>query len=135
MITAPAYSYELDDMLDEIEFLTQRRQVIAENIANIDTPDYRAQDLLPPVSSSQFDPEMELSEQPIFVTDPQHIAIQHETETRRYEVEGGEEKLNGNNVVLEKEMVKSNEISNKLDRISNIYNKTRAMLKQVASGK
>jgi flagellar basal body rod protein FlgB len=86
-------------------------------------------------SSSQLDPEMELSEQPLFVTDPQHIAIQHETETRRYEVEGGEEKLNGNNVVLEKEMVKSNEISNKLDRISNIYNKTRAMLKQVASGK
>ena len=130
MVISLTYAYDIDDMFNEIEFLTERRQIIAENIANIDSPGYKTQDIMP------LSEEDDCENMTLAVTNPQHIELENRGNAgRRYEPESSEVKFNGNNVVLEKEMVKSNEISNKLDRVSNLYNKARNMIKQVSSGK
>ncbi|HUC48221.1 MAG TPA: flagellar basal body rod protein FlgB [Xanthobacteraceae bacterium] len=50
-----------------------RQEVLAENIANADTPNYRARDLVPPDFSRQLS---EVSSVGLAVTNPNHIAGQ-----------------------------------------------------------
>lgn len=78
-----------------------RMSVIAENVANADTPGYKAQDL--PAFSEVF----EEAGAPMRTTRPGHLAAASPHALPQADIVRGHESPNGNSVSLEAEMVKS----------------------------
>lgn len=87
------------------EWLAQRQSVISSNIANANTPGYKAKDV------ESFDDVMSKSVS-MAVTDGQHLAPADGGNLRRQEGGFGEAEVlvSGNDVNLEQEFLKSNEV-------------------------
>ncbi len=109
-----------------------RQQVLAENVANADTPNYQAKDLAPP----DFQRELSVASLALVRTEPGHIAgpgggaTQFATDaTARYEV-----RPRGNSVTHEDEMMKV--ASNQMDfeAVTSLYTHSLALIK-LAIGK
>jgi flagellar basal-body rod protein FlgB len=88
-----------DRLFPELESLltwtSKRQQALAANVANLDTPGYRAKD---------YSFEQELASLEMTSTSSAHILPVENTSTARmYEI-GTQEKANGNNVDIEREM-------------------------------
>ena len=94
-----------------------RMAVIAENIANADTPGYKAKDL--PSFAEVFSEPSQLR-----VTRPGHIAVGAGSTAPIPETARGHEAPNGNSVSLEAEMVKSVEARQNHDMALAIYRAT-----------
>ena len=90
-----------------MEWLGQRQSVTAGNIANADTPGYRARDLVP------FDEVLEKSSLELRQTSPLHMASGRELEsdTRLIRQDAWDRSLSGNDVALETELMKASETS------------------------
>ncbi len=92
-----------------LEWHQERQRVLAENVANADTPNYRARDLAP----LSFDRELAAASLGLVRTEPGHIAAasgsQFETDS------GGRDEVRprGNSVTHEDEMMKV--ASNQMD--------------------
>ena len=92
-----------------------RMAVIAENVANADTPGHKAKDLPSFAEAYAADPgEMRRSR-------PGHLNGSSTTTTRMPERSRGQESPNGNSVSLEAEMVKSVEARQNHDMALAIY--------------
>jgi len=109
-----------------------RQQVLAENVANADTPNYQARDLAPP----NFERELSAASLGLVRTDPSHMVAQSgggsqfETDgTARYEI-----RPRGNSVTHEDEMMKV--ASNQMDyeAVTSLYTHSLALIK-LAIGK
>jgi flagellar basal-body rod protein FlgB len=109
-----------------------RQQVLAENVANADTPNYQARDLAPP----DFERELSTASLALARTDSTHLTSQGSggpqfaTEsTARYEV-----RPRGNSVTHEDEMLKV--ASNQMDfeAVTSLYTHSLALIK-LAIGK
>lgn len=93
----------------------ERQRVLAENVANSDTPGYRARDLTPP----KFEASSTLVQAPpvkvaLARTDSNHMpAIGQSSSSFRTETKGSEVRPTGNAVNLEDEMIKV--ASNQMD--------------------
>src|SRR5262245_27817163 len=81
----------LEKMLD---WTAKRQQAISSNLANIDTPGYKATD---------FSFQQELSSARLNITDPAHQQLPDQSDVRAYEV-STKVKADGNNVDLEREL-------------------------------
>jgi flagellar basal-body rod protein FlgB len=80
---------------DLLSWTSKRQQALSANIANLDTPGYHATD---------YSFQQQLASVAMTSTSPMHIAPPVEPSSARvYEV-GTTEKLNGNNVDIEREM-------------------------------
>jgi flagellar basal-body rod protein FlgB len=93
-------------MKQRMAYGSERQSVLAQNIANANTPGYRAKDIAPPNFSEMA--HLEASKLPMAVTNPGHIAF-HGQENRFAAKESKsthEEKPDKNNVVLEEQMMK-----------------------------
>jgi len=109
----------------------QRQRVLAENVANADTPNYQARDLAPP----NFEREMAVASLALARTDPAHVTSQGggsqfaDDRMARYEV-----RPRGNSVSHEDEMMKV--ASNQMDfeAVASIYTQSLALIK-LALGK
>ena len=90
-----------------MEWLALRQSVTAGNIANSDTPGYRARDLVP------FDEVLEKSSLELRQTSPLHMASGFEaaSETRLVRQDAWDRSLSGNDVALEAELMKASETS------------------------
>jgi len=109
-----------------LEHLSERQRVVAENIANADTPGYRARDVVP------FG-EMLAGARPVAPerTDPRHL--------RGTRPEGGVAAVaerdgwatnpNGNSVSLEQEMAKAADTRETYTMVASVYQKSVAMLR------
>lgn len=122
-------------------WLNQRQEVIAQNIANADTPKYASRDLKAfdfreALKRSRPDPV----HQPVSltITDPRHIERQSSAgrgpfkvsiENRPYETAP-----DGNQVVLEEQMVKMNETQATHNVMTQLYRKHMSFFKTVARG-
>ncbi len=92
--------------------LSKRQQVVSSNVANIDTPGYKAKDI-------SFHTTMEelLASQavPLKTTRPEHNGLDRlqfaPLEPEVFEIQGLTERADGNNVDLDKEMLKLGETS------------------------
>jgi flagellar basal-body rod protein FlgB len=123
----------LSRLRERMEWHQERQRVLAENVANADTPNYQAKDLAPP----NFDREMAAAASLTLArTEPGHIAAQSgggsafETDTHaRYEV-----RPRGNSVTHEDEMMKV--ASNQMDfeAVASLYTRSLALIK-VAIGR
>ena len=120
-----------------MNWLNQRQEVIAQNVANADTPDYLAQDL------KAFDFKKVIRQNrpktqrvAVNLTKPTHIPGSSrgqnsgpfkEIDARRpYETAP-----DGNQVILEEQMIKMNETVSNHSLITQIYRKQLAMFKTV----
>ena len=114
---------------ERMQWHQARQQVLAENVANADTPGYQAKDLAPP----DFSRELAAATLPLERTDPGHIAAAGGTaqfatdETGHYEI-----RPRGNSVSHEDEMMKV--ASNQMDyeAVTSLYTHSLGLIKLAA---
>lgn len=120
----------------KLDWLGQRQQVLAQNIANADTPDYRARDLKPfefreMVRAAPSQVNME-------ATSEGHLPGRRKKETEhRSSVERRpyETAPAGNAVILEEQMGKVNETSLSYSLANELYRKQLGMFRTAATGR
>jgi flagellar basal-body rod protein FlgB len=124
--TIPLFSV----MKAKLGYLSERQSVLAQNVANADTPGYKAMDIpLPDFSKMAGGASQGLK---MTVTNPGHImhgpgqasAFKPEKRPSTYELS-----LNGNNVVIEEEMSKVGANQAEYQKVLNLYGKAVTMFK------
>ena len=106
---------------EKMRWAAERQKVVAENIANADTPRYRARDLVPFSSllsgASQVQPTR---------THPAHLAGAGGTSSfpLASRPAGWGETISGNSVVLEEQMVKAAETKGEHELAATLYQKS-----------
>jgi flagellar basal-body rod protein FlgB len=113
----------------QMDWLSRRQEVLSENIANANTPNFKAKDLAPVSFKDVMQPPAETVR--AVVTNPMHVSPEVQPTTfntvtvRRPE----ETKPNGNEVGLEDQMQKMGDVKSSYDIAINIFQKNIAMLK------
>ena len=90
------------------DWLSQRQAVVANNIANANTPGYRAMDIAP------FDSAMQAAQLQMSVTKPGHMAPDVTASTAEPQAtneKGWDVFYSGNNVSVEQEMLKAGDVN------------------------
>ena len=107
-----------------LNWIEQRQQVLAQNIANASTPDYKARDLSPFQSS--------LANQGVAVaqTDPGHLAGLHSAAEGRDETPHGKAP-DGNTISMEEQLGKVADTSSNQELVTNLYRKYQSMFRMV----
>jgi flagellar basal-body rod protein FlgB len=122
----------LSMLRERMEWHQERQRVLAENVANADTPNYRAKDLAPP----DFSHEIQLASLALDSTNPLHITAPTgggstfaADSSGRYQI-----RPRGNSVTHEDEMMKV--ASNQMDyeAVTSLYTRSLALIK-IAIGK
>ena len=114
MRLSPVYLFELG--AQKAQWLSARQTAIAANVANANTPGYRAVDIQP------FSAVLDSSPIELATTNPAHLTLpQSETGAlREIEVDPAEQTLSGNTVNLEQQMVNLGEVNRDYTMSSNI---------------
>lgn len=119
-----------------MDWLGQRQQVLAQNIANADTPDYVPHDLKPQEFRRMVERNFAPSLKPA-ATQGGHI----QTSSLKADDRGVEDKNpyeiapSGNAVVVEEQLVKVTQTQNDYNAITNLYKKQVAMFKMALRGR
>jgi flagellar basal-body rod protein FlgB len=113
-------------------YLGQRQQVIAQNVANSDTPGYRPEDLKPFSFNAQMQAMQGVSSPA--VTRPGHMsgAAGSSQAFKTLRTRDSETTLDGNSVVLEEEMLKMGEARTNYDAAIGFYQRSLALLRMAA---
>jgi flagellar basal-body rod protein FlgB len=102
----------MEAMASYMTRLSKRQQIVASNIANIDTPGYRTKDISFHATMEQL---LSMSQAPMKATRPEHNAMAEmrfaPVEPEVFEVEGLQVRPDKNNVDLDREMLKLSETS------------------------
>jgi flagellar basal-body rod protein FlgB len=117
---------------DRMRYLTQRQAVISRNIANADTPGYKALDLpsFAPAGPSGGEKSSTGPSSPLVLARTQAGASGSGTAIRQPVASSlYGEKPNGNTVSLEEQMVKSTDIGNSFALASTAYAKSISLMK------
>ncbi|HUO88255.1 MAG TPA: flagellar basal body rod protein FlgB [Rhizomicrobium sp.] len=118
---------------ERMSWLNARQSVLAQNVANADTPGYTARDLKPvsfedvlkgATASTQFQGAMT-------VTDPRHIAATSAHAASYADTDSPDVAANptGNTVSLEQEMIRVSDTQAEYQAASNLYAKAIDMMK------
>ena len=118
-------------MKAKLNYASERQAVLAQNIANADTPDYRAQDIEKPdfkrMLQKSSGPKLEVS-----ATDPKHIS-HGKSSVGHYKVvnrrDTYEQSPVGNNVAPEEEMMRVAENQAEYQKVLHMYRKTVTLFK------
>jgi flagellar basal-body rod protein FlgB len=119
-------------------WLSARQNVLAQNVANVDTPGYMARDLKPinfadvlkgASASPQFGGGMT-------VTDPRHITLTPSASSDFADASSPDAEANptGNTVSLEQEMIRVSDTQAEYQAASNLYAKAIGMMKTAIGG-
>jgi flagellar basal-body rod protein FlgB len=109
-------------------WLGQREQVLAQNVANADTPGYLAQDIKAPSFRDLV--AGGVSRLPLAVTDGAHLPGTHGALQARAEpVRKAPRTLSGNSVDIEQEMMKISETASDHHLVTNLYKRNIDMLR------
>ena len=112
---------------DRMRYLTQRQTVISRNIANADTPSYKALDIPAFTPTGSAKGPLALAR-----TEPGHLSAPATTAAATVPpVESSlyGEKPNGNTVSLEEQMVKAADVANSFALASAAYSKSISLMK------
>jgi len=114
---------------ERMNWLHQRQDVLSENVANADTPNFVARDLKP----LDFEQALgSVSTGPsLMTTNVRHISLTptHMGKFEDHETPDQESSPNGNSVALEAEMVKVSETQSQFQAAANLYAKAMSMMK------
>ena len=116
----------LSMLRERMQWHQARQQVLAENVANADTPDYQAKDLAP----LSFEGELSTASVGLTTTDPHHIVpVSDGTQFAMGSSERYEIRPRGNTVTHEDEMMKV--ASNQMDfeAATSLYTHSLALIK------
>ena len=120
-------------MKTKLSFLSERQSLLAQNIANADTPGYKAKDVSAPDFSKILAGTSSQSAQnlPLTVTHAGHILPQMPGGGMKIIERKKTDELNpdGNNVVIEEEMSKIASNQGEYTMALNLYSKTLSMFK------
>jgi flagellar basal-body rod protein FlgB len=115
-----------------IDYLNKRHNIVAENVANADTPGYRTQDLLPfeaaLKSAASGTPARTHGAHLVGLNGPEGFKADRKAE-------GWEMAPAGNSVVLEQEMLKASEIQGAHALVSNLYKKHVDMMRMAVQSR
>ncbi len=117
-----------------MDWLNQRHEVVAENVANIDTPNYRAKDLTPFTFKTAMEETHHLAPTQ---TDPGHQRLPRsgdEAGTARPDKSPYETKPDHNAVVAENQMLKMSQIGQDYSLATNLYKKNLSLLRLAIKG-
>lgn len=118
----------LSGLAERLNFLASRSGVIAENIANADTPNYIARDVQKP----EF---KQLATKAMRVSNARHIASPNSTSTARViSAPDSDAALNGNQVSLETQMMKLSDTRMNYQLASTVYRKGLDMVRIATRG-
>lgn len=109
-------------------WLSERQSVLAQNVANVDTPGYLAKD----VKAPDFATLVAHASQrlPLAATAPGHIAPVHAGSSFKQIAEKtGEKSPNGNNVQIEDQMMKVSDTTNDFALTTSLYRAQMGLLK------
>lgn len=101
----------------------ERQAVIARNVANADTPDYRAKDIAP------FAQLMAEDGAGLQATRPGHLGATDGLRAQETVARGGERSPNGNDVSLEDEMIAAAEVRQSQQMALGIYRSVSAIMR------
>jgi flagellar basal-body rod protein FlgB len=123
----------LATLKSRLGYLTQREKLVAENVANSDTPGYAPRDLKPFTLPSEGARGSKLA---TTITSSRHISSAggggHATRFAAIVAPDGEAKLDGNQVVLEEQMMKMQEARMNYDAAIGFYQKSMSLLRMAA---
>lgn len=115
----------------KMSYLDQRQRVIAQNVANADTPDYRPSDLLPVDFGTVLQTVTKDNVVRPAATNPMHMPApgqvadpENREQKKTYEVAP-----DGNAVVMEEQMVKGNQTMMDYNLMTSLYQKNVNMLR------
>ncbi len=119
-----------------MQYLTARQQVIAENIANASTPGYLARDIQKPTFEQELKGSSDLK---MTTTNPKHIqGTLSQNQQGSYFVYTPQPSealtIDGNGVILEQQMNEASKVSSEYKRMITIFNKYKSLM-QIASTK
>lgn len=116
-------------LIAKMDYLNQRQNIISQNIANSDTPDYMPQDLEPVDFGEILGKEQGRSRVGLNTTDEAHMMGSNSLDATRsgnqdhtYEVAPS-----GNSVILEEQLINANRNSLDYSMITNLYQANLAM--------
>jgi flagellar basal-body rod protein FlgB len=112
-------------------WLSERHKVLAENVANVDTPNYKARDVKP-IDFAALASKAGARLGPA-ATDPRHIQASSGASTKAAVTKDAkaEATLSGNTVSLESELMKVADTAMDYQLVTNLYRKQIGMLKAV----
>jgi flagellar basal-body rod protein FlgB len=116
-----------------IGWLSERQKVLAENVANADTPNYKARDLKPQNFAAMASAAGAGNRLTPAATDVHHIEMRAggRSNTAQVKDSKAESTLSGNTVSLESEMMKVAETAMDYQLITNLYRKQVGLIKTV----
>ncbi len=117
-------------MNKRLDYLGERQKVLAQNVANADTPNFQARDLRP-VNFSQAIRETE-RKQTLAVTQPGHLGPVSRPSTFAVDKQKKpyETTMDKNGVVLEEQMMKIAQTQSDHQMVAELYGKYVSMMKQ-----
>jgi flagellar basal-body rod protein FlgB len=116
-------------MAQRMAWLGERQQVLAQNVANVDTPGFTPKDLKAPDFRALV--AGATGRLPLAATEPGHIASGSSSPAafRAVAQKGGERTPSGNSVSIEDEMMKVSQTATDYALTTNLYKRHLAMLK------
>ncbi len=120
-------------MTKKMDWLSQRQGVLAQNVANVDTPKFKPEDLTPFSFRTALQEGHHL--QPA-MTNSAHLQLTRASDgpgTVRKDRKTYETKPDGNAVDIEEQMLKLTQTSGDYNMVTSLYRKNVAMLKTVLS--
>lgn len=120
-------------MSKRMGWLTQRQEVLSQNVANANTPDYKPRDLKPFTFRDALgaDRRMEMNRTDAAHLQPTRGALDDKVRRQR---DPYETKPDGNAVVLEEQMLKVGETSHDYDTALSLYKKQLGMIQTAIRG-
>ena len=116
-----------------MEWLTLRQQTVAQNVANADTPGYKAREI------SSFGDVLsgEMRATGLEATDPRHLGASSSGIAPDVfdDPTSVDEKMNGNTVSVEREAIKADAIASDFSMAINLYRKSNELLTLAISGR
>ena len=112
---------------DKLAWHQARQRVLAENVANADTPGYRARDIAEPVMRGGGGGALALA-----ATDPGHFGAGGGAGFDRAVSETFETKPAGNSVVLEEEVLKVGQNAMDHQMVADLYGRSLGLLRKAA---
>ena len=116
-------------MTKKMDWLTQRQEVLAQNVANVDTPKFKPDDLTPFTFRSALEGSGRLEPA---VTSPSHQRLARANDgpgAVRKDKKPYETKPDGNAVVVEEQMLKLSQTNQDFSMVTNLYKKNVALFK------
>ena len=122
----------LDTMRARMSFLSARQTVLSQNVANADTPGYRAQDIEEPDFAALTQGLM--SSTAMRLTDPRHIAPSNGAAVfRAADMPDAESTPDGNSVVLEQQMMKVAATQMDYSTVTQLYKNALGMIRMASA--